>query len=80
MTRAVSIVVLHNKSCPATAKTVELIRTCVSELKVPAQLREVLVSTREEAEAWRFLGSPTVQIDGRDVDPAVRESRNFGFM
>ncbi len=80
MRSGVTIIVLHNDGCPATAKTVELIRECVSEMKVAAQLRQVLVRTQEEADAWRFLGSPTVQIDGADIDPAVRASRNFGFM
>ncbi len=80
MRSGVTIVVLHNESCPATAKTVELIRTCVSELKIAAQLRQVLVRTQEEADAWRFLGSPTVQVDGLDIDPDVRAITNFGFI
>ncbi len=80
MRNGITIVVLHNEGCPTTAKTVELIRTCVSEMNVAAQLRQVLVRTQEEADAWRFLGSPTVQVDGRDIDPAVRANRNFGFM
>ncbi len=76
----VTIIVLYNEDCPTTPKTVELIRKCVSEMKVAAQLRQVLVRTQEEADAWRFLGSPTVQVDGVDIEPAVRASRNFGFM
>ncbi len=80
MAQAVSIVVYYTEGCPATPKTVELIRTCVSELKIRAQLREVPVTSREEADAWRFLGSPTVHVDGRDIDPAARAGKTYGFM
>ncbi len=51
-----------------------------SELKVRAALQEVPVTTQEEADAFRFLGSPTVHIDGRDIDPAVRDSMAYGFL
>jgi hypothetical protein len=33
------------------------------------------VETQEEAEALRFPGSPTIRVDGRDVDPAGAEGR-----
>jgi hypothetical protein len=33
------------------------------------------VRTDEEAEALRFPGSPTIRVDGRDVDPAGAEAR-----
>jgi hypothetical protein len=80
MTKPVSIVVLHTDVCPSTPKTVERIRECTSELGIPADLREVLVRTQEEADAWRFLGSPTVQVNGLDIDPGARASIEFGFM
>lgn len=80
MAKAVDIVVYYTHGCPATPKTVELIRQCVSELKIRAALREVPVRTQEEADAWRFLGSPTVHVDGRDIDPAARASKTYGFM
>jgi len=36
-------------------------------LDVEVQVREV--TTHEEAERLRFPGSPTILVDGRDVDP-----------
>lgn len=75
-----SVVVLHNQSCPSTPKTMELIKECILELGIDVDLQKVLVATREEAEAWRFLGSPTVQVNGVDIDPSARDSKVFGFM
>jgi hypothetical protein len=39
-----------------------------------------LIRTQEEADAWRFLGSPTVQVNGLDIDSSARTSSIFGFM
>ncbi len=80
MAKVVDIVVYYTNGCPATPKTVELIRTCISDLKIQAALREVQVTTREEADAWRFLGSPTVHVEGRDIDPGARAGKSFGFL
>lgn len=40
---------------------------------VPIQMR--LVRTDDEAEALRFPGSPTIRVDGRDVDPVGAAAR-----
>ena len=37
------------------------------------------VETPEEAEAERFLGSPTLRINGEDVDPAAGQRADFGM-
>jgi hypothetical protein len=80
MSKALNVVVLYNESCPATPKTITLIEECISESGIPVELRKILVSSREEAINWRFLGSPTVQINGIDIDPAARDAKVFGFM
>jgi hypothetical protein len=37
------------------------------------------VETDEEAQRLRFLGSPTVRVDGRDVEPGVDARDDFGL-
>jgi hypothetical protein len=37
------------------------------------------VETPEAAEVERFLGSPTVRIDGRDVEPGAGGRTDFGL-
>lgn len=79
MENALNVVVLYNEGCPATPKTVQLVEECVSEMGFHAEIRKILVDSREKANQWRFLGSPTVQINGVDIDPSVREEKVFGF-
>jgi hypothetical protein len=45
-------------------------------------LRDVVVrrvETPEEAESEHFLGSPTVRVDGDDVDPTANGREEFGL-
>ena len=37
------------------------------------------INSVEQAERERFLGSPSVRIDGRDVDPTASERTDFGL-
>jgi hypothetical protein len=37
------------------------------------------IETSPEAEAQRFLGSPTVRVEGVDVEPGAEERDDFGL-
>jgi hypothetical protein len=78
--KLVRVAILHNEGCPSTAKTIELIEACTADMGIEIDFRKVLVKTQIEADALRFLGSPTVQVNGMDIDPSVRDSKIFGFM
>ena len=64
------IELLYWDGCPSHPEALELLQTVLAErgLDVTVELREV--RTNEEAEALRFPGSPTIRVDGRDVDAA----------
>ena len=42
---------------------------------IDAEVEEHEVTTQEEAEQLAFPGSPTIRVDGRDVDPAGAGAR-----
>ena len=71
--------VLYFDGCPNHQKTVELAEDVVRELGVDANVEEVEVKGPEDAKQVRFLGSPTVQVNGEDVEPAARSRSDFGF-
>lgn len=54
-----------------------LVRELAMELGIKPTLRTVDVSTPEAAEILRFLGSPSIRIDGRDVEPGADERGGF---
>jgi hypothetical protein len=74
------VVVLHNEGCPSTPKTIEWIETCAAEMGIEIVFQKILVTTPAEANKWRFLGSPTIQVNGMDIDPSVRDAKVFGFL
>jgi len=77
--RVVQVRVLSSEGCANTPPTVERLRQVADALGVRIDLATVVVATPEEAEALRFLGSPTVQLDGRDLEPAARGATGSGF-
>lgn len=48
-------------------------------MKLEAAIEQIDVETDEDAARHRFLGSPTVQIEGQDVEPAARDRTDFGI-
>lgn len=69
------IELLHWEGCPSTDEARELLAQVLADRGVDdaIQLREV--TTQAEAEELRFPGSPTIRIDGRDIDPEGAEAR-----
>lgn len=63
------------RDCPSHPEARELLRDVLEERGVEAEIVEREVFTQDEAEELAFPGSPTIRIDGRDVDPAGAGSR-----
>jgi hypothetical protein len=65
--------------CPATPGAIRLVKDVAGKLGISIALERLLVDTPEKAEALAFLGSPTVQVDGRDIEPEARSRTDFGL-
>jgi hypothetical protein len=63
------IELLYWDGCPSHPEALELLRTVLAEHGLAAEIELRQVRSHEEAVALRFPGSPTIRIDGRDVDP-----------
>jgi len=73
------IEVLYFAGCPNHEPTVDLAREVLGELGLEAEVREVAVETLEAAERERFLGSPTVRVDGKDIEPDAEDKAQFAL-
>lgn len=73
------ITILYFSGCPNHPPAVEVVRGVVAELDIAADIEEVEVRGPSEAASLRFLGSPTIQVDGVDIEPAARSRTDFGF-
>ena len=63
------IEVLYVQDCPHYRETLALVDRVRGELGIDTGLRTTLVVDQAAAEQARFAGSPTVRVDGRDVEP-----------
>ena len=71
--------VLYTEGCANTPQTIQRVRDVAQDLGMPIEIDKVLVTTQDQADEFRFLGSPTVQINGQDIDPTARTANTFGF-
>ena len=74
---SVLIEVIAREDCPNRGMALVVVERVVDEVGIPAEIEVVEVASDEDAETYRALGSPTVFVDGRDVDP--RPSLNAEF-
>ncbi len=71
--------VLYFEGCPNHLPAVELVCDIVAELNVVAEVDEVNVSDPYSVNELCFLGSPTIQVDGIDVEPEARNRTDFAY-
>lgn len=65
--------VMTFEGCLSGDATWNLVRSVNSELNVPfADVRRIEVTDPEAAERYRFLGSPSVHVNGEDIELARR--------
>jgi hypothetical protein len=71
--------VLVFEGCPNVEATVAAAREAIAQAKVSADLRVVRIESDDAAERLRFLGSPTVRVDGSDVEAGTNHRNDFGL-
>ncbi|MDP9394554.1 MAG: hypothetical protein M3Q27_10040 [Actinomycetota bacterium] len=69
---------LYVDDCPNHRALAPRLRTLVEELAPSATVVERRIAGDAEAVAERFLGSPTVRVDGHDVEPSAPTRSDFG--
>ena len=63
-----TVEVLVVSGCPGTELTIARIRQATDALGIETNVRFVIVDGEEQARALSFPGSPTVRVEGRDVE------------
>jgi len=71
--------VFYFDGCPNHLPALALVERVAGELGLEPKLRLVKVANQEAAQRLRFLGSPTIRVGGRDVDPFAEERSDYGL-
>jgi hypothetical protein len=78
--RQLAIEILHTPACPNWPAVRRRIDALARDEGIPVVVVETTVDTLRDAEARRFPGSPTILVEGRDVEPpAAGAPADFGL-
>lgn len=76
---AVQVQLLYTDGCPNAEAYAPRLRALLADEGINAPVRRRLLTSDEQARQEQFLGSPTVRINGRDVDPAAQGRLDYGL-
>jgi hypothetical protein len=71
--------ILYFDRCPNHGEARSRVERVADGMGLRPEIRLVEVPDAEAAVRLRFLGSPTVRVNGRDVEPGVDEREDFAF-
>ena len=72
--------VLYFSGCPNHLPAVDRVREVLAQEGTLAEIVEFEVKDAATAQQVGFLGSPSIRVDGQDVEPNVRGTGSFGMM
>lgn len=73
------IEVLYLEGCPNYHPTVDRLKAVLRQVGLPAEVAEIEVTDESAAERLRFFGSPTIRVDGSDIETGARHVENTGL-
>ncbi len=65
----IAVQILMSPACGHGLQTVRLVSEVLATFAPEARLETIVVGTEADAERYAFVGSPTIRVDGKDIDP-----------
>ncbi len=67
------------EGCPNQDRARELVEKVLADKGIDPKSLTMVLLEGQDADAWRFPGSPTIRINGRDVEPGFREPAEYSL-
>lgn len=77
--RVAKIGILFIEGCPGVLTTAEYIKEVIVEEDIDAEISLILIETAEDAQQLHFTGSPTVRINGADIETNIADIKDYGL-
>jgi hypothetical protein len=74
-----TIELLHFQGCPSHEAFLPRLRELLAQAGVEGSIEQRQVQSDADAQRERFLGSPTLRVDGVDVDPGAADRTDYGL-
>ncbi len=65
------------EGCPSWERALQNLEKVLAEERIDAEVVKREISTQEEAVRHRFLGSPTILVNGLDIEERARSADSF---
>jgi hypothetical protein len=75
----VRVELLYLDGCPGYQALLPRLDALIAELGIDARIQLKRIESAQAAEHDRFLGSPTVRVNGADVEPSASERSDYGL-
>jgi hypothetical protein len=76
---SVRIEFLYWEDCPSHQQAWDRLMTVLEEKGLKKEVARIDIQTNEDAQAWNFCGSPTIRVNGRDIDPEGAKGQRIGL-
>jgi glutaredoxin len=76
---ALNVEFLYFRNCPHHEAARELLRGVLRENHFKMTLHNMRIDSHDEAIAKRFLGSPTIRINGVNIEPGAANREDYGM-
>jgi len=73
------IELLYFDGCPGHAELRDRLPRLLEQAGVDAKIEEHRIDSEDSARRERFLGSPTLRVDGHDIDPTAEDRHDYGL-
>ncbi|MHA1758174.1 MAG: DF family (seleno)protein [Promethearchaeota archaeon] len=70
---------LYFEECPNYKKAYEVLESVLREENIDAEIKKIIVKTNKDAIYHRFLGSPSIRINGNDVEKSASQRDDYGM-
>ncbi len=75
--RVAKIGILFIEGCPGVLTTAKYINEVITEDDIDAEISLILIETAEDARQLHFTGSPTVRINGVDIETNIKDIKDY---
>ena len=78
MSNNLEIEILYFEDCPSWKQADDIMESVLRDLDIDHHIALVRVETQDEADTNRFVGSPTIRVNGEDLFPTSQNHYALG--
>lgn len=70
---------LYFDGCPSWKKAFDDLITVKENLGIETEIQMIDIKSEEDVQKYRFLGSPSIRINGQDIEEKIRDDTEYSM-